>query len=198
LPQVTAWLNYRTTEDEFFVDQERIETRLQVSQSIEPFDYDYSFRRENTDDLDADVESERTEHIARLTYQDRHLDDKLSTTVSVFASERDNSTDVPAGTIPSLQVFPTLAFADVDTTPQISSLSTNAALIDANFATSTGIDIGGFGSAARSRGTSPPSCRPAKRLTASSSPPSPSCRRTSRTSSRSRSGRRTTTRSGRW
>ncbi|MCC6408452.1 MAG: hypothetical protein IT453_14915 [Planctomycetes bacterium] len=146
LPQVTAWLNYRTTEDEFFVDQERIETRLQVSQSIEPFDYDYSFRRENTDDLDADVESERTEHIARLTYQDRHLDDKLSTTVSVFASERDNSTDVPAGTIPSLQVFPTLAFADVDTTPQISSLSTNAALIDANFATSTGIDIGGFGS----------------------------------------------------
>lgn len=146
LPQITAWLNYRTTEDEFFVDQERVETRLQISQTLEPFDYDYSFRREDTDDIDVDVETERIEHVARLTYQDRHLDDKVTTTVSLFASERDNTTDVPTGGVAAVVVQPTGAFSDVDTTPQISALTPNAALWDTNLTTSAGIDIGGFSS----------------------------------------------------
>lgn len=146
LPQVTAWLAYRTTEDEFFVDQERLETRLQITQSLAPFDYEYSFREECIDDLDVDVESDRTEHIARFTYQDTHADDRLSTTVSLFATERDNTTDVPSGTAPTNQVFPSAAFADVDTTPQVSTLPPNPALIDGNTTTSAGIDIGGFGS----------------------------------------------------
>lgn len=144
LPQVTAWVDFRTVEDDFFVDQKRVETRLELQQDIQPFDYEYSFRGERTDDIDVDVRSDRIEHIARLTYQDRLMDDELSATASLFASERRNTVDVPAGTSPSLQVFPTLAFAAVDTTPEISSLPTNPGLIDGNTSASAGVDIGGF------------------------------------------------------
>jgi hypothetical protein len=143
---VTGWVNYRTTEDRYFVDQERIESRLQVTQTIEPFSYEYSFRDERTDDLDVDVQSERVEHLGRVTYQDAHFQDAVSTALSLFGSERENTTDVPSGTTPTLQVFPTQAFAAIDTTPQVSALPQNLALIDGNLAASAGIDIGGFGS----------------------------------------------------
>lgn len=146
LPQVTGWFNYRTTEDRSFVNQERLEARLQVAQTIEPFSYEYSFRDERTDDLDVDVQSDRMEHLGRVSYQERHFQDKVSTTLSVFGSERDNTTDVPSGTTPTIQVFATQGFSGVDTTPQVSSLLQNGALTDGNLTASAGIDIGGFGS----------------------------------------------------
>ncbi|MBK8179541.1 MAG: hypothetical protein IPK67_11785 [Planctomycetes bacterium] len=146
LPQVTGWFNYRTTEDRYFVDQERLDARLGVSQTLDVFSYEYSFRGERTDDLGVDVQSDRIEQLARLSYQDRHFQDTLFTTVSLFGSLRSNDTDVPAGSTPTLQVFPTQAFADIDTTPQVSTLPQNPALIDGNLAGPTGIDIGGFAS----------------------------------------------------
>jgi hypothetical protein len=45
-----------------------------------------------------------------------------------------------------VQLFPTQGFSDVDLSPQISTLSSNNALIDGNVAASAGIDIGGFAS----------------------------------------------------
>lgn len=146
LPQVTAWVDFRSVEDDFFVSQDRIESRVEVQQALDPFSYEYSYRNERTDDIDVDVQRDRSEHIGRLTYEERFLEDRLSTTTSLFASERNNTTEFSAGTAPSIQVFPTLGFAAIDTTPQVSTLPTNPALIDGNLLTSAGVNIGGFAS----------------------------------------------------
>ena len=144
LPQVTAWLAYRTVEDRYSVEQTRLESQLQVSQTIEPFSYEFGARDEITYDLGTDVESTRTERRARGTYDERHFDDRLSTTLSVFVTERETLLDVPAGSSPSVQVTPVQGFSDVDLTPQISNLTANPALIDFNTAAPSGVDIGGF------------------------------------------------------
>lgn len=146
LPQVTGWFNYRTVEDRFFVEQVRVETQLQVRQSLEPFSYELGLREEQVEDVDTDVESRRRERLARVNYDERHFDDSLSTSLSLFATERNNTLEVPAGTTPTIQLSPVQGFADVDLTPQISTLTSNPGLIDGNVAASTGIDIGGFAS----------------------------------------------------
>lgn len=144
LPQLTAWLNYRTVEDRFFVDQESLEARLQANQQIGPFSYDYTLRDEVVRDLDTDAENSRLEHLLRGTYDDRHLDDRLSTTLGVFVNERDFSNEAATGVSPTVQVTPLQGFSDVDLTPQISTLTNNPGLIDGNVVNATGIDIGGF------------------------------------------------------
>jgi hypothetical protein len=146
LPQVTAWVDYRTIESDFSVDQSTVESRLQVSHALEPFGYEYTFRNERTEEEATDALFDRTEHIARGTYQDTHADGRLSTGVTLFATEREHSSEVPSGGTPTVQVAPVAGFSDVDPTPQISALTQNPALVDANTTASAGIDIGGFAS----------------------------------------------------
>lgn len=143
LPQLTAWVDFRRVADDFFVDQERVETSLEVRQAIAPFDYEYSFRNETTDDVDVDVRNDRTEHIARLTYQERFFKDRISASASLFATERENVLDLPVGAAPPLLQVTSQAFAAVDATPEISALPTSPGLID-GLSNPTGIDIGGF------------------------------------------------------
>lgn len=144
LPQVSAWFNVRTLEDEFFVDQRVLESRLAISQQVGAFGYSYNLRDERVEDLVRNADSTRLEHILRGTYDERHLDERLSTTLSVFLTERDFSLEVPLGTAPSVQVFATQGLADIDLTPQVSTLPSNAALVDGNPNASAGIDIGGI------------------------------------------------------
>lgn len=146
LPQVTAWFNFRTVEDEFFVDQRAIESRLQVQQAIGPWSYSYNLRDERLLDDQRDAESTRLEQIVRGTYDERHLQDRLSTTVSVFATERDFSTEVPLGTSPTVQVTTPQGLSTIDLTPQVSTLVASPALVDGDAFTPAGIDIGGIAS----------------------------------------------------
>jgi hypothetical protein len=146
LPQVTAWFNFRTVEDEFFVDQRAVESRLQVQQVLGPWSYSYNLRDERLLDDQRDAENTRLEHIVRGTYDERHLQDRLSTTVSVFATERDFSTEVPLGTSPTVQVTTPQGLSTIDLTPQVSTLVASPALVDGDPFTPAGIDIGGIAS----------------------------------------------------
>ncbi len=146
LPRLTGWVDFRTLEDDRFVDQESVETLVEVSEVRGPIEYIYSLEDEQTDDLLTDQEIDRREHRFRAAYREQSADGRLSTTLSVFGEERSVITRSPTSTLAPTPVFPIAGLSVVDTTPQISVLAPNAALIDNDDTTSAGIDIGGFAS----------------------------------------------------
>jgi hypothetical protein len=143
-PDVTAWINYLGIKDDLFVDDTITESVLQLQETRGVFDYEYSFRNRIRDDLNAQVVDDFVEQIFRGTYNDEWVENVLNASISVFLNERQAEVTQATGGGGALQLFPIMGLSDLDTTPQISTLTSNPALIDNDTTTSAGINIGGF------------------------------------------------------
>ncbi len=144
MPTFTGWFENRTVEDDQFVKQSTLDSLLQVQQTSDVLDYQYTYQAQQADDLRTDVGNDRDQHTLRATWRGEFLQGALNTTVSVFADRRWNQLQGATTSTPGLQVFPLQGLSLLDLTPQISTLTANAALIDANDTVSAGINIGGF------------------------------------------------------
>ncbi|MBI5362433.1 MAG: hypothetical protein HZA53_04580 [Planctomycetes bacterium] len=146
LPQFTTWLNFRTVDDELFVEQTTVESFFQVQQTLPVLDYQYTLLSRVDDDERSGVENDRLEHTLRASWREEAAEGRFTSTVSVFANKRKNELSGSSGGLPGVVVTPTQGLAQRDTTPQISTLPTNAALVDDIDTSTAGINIGGFAS----------------------------------------------------
>lgn len=146
LPQFTTWLDFRTVDDELFVEQTTVESFFQVQQTLPVLDYQYTLLSRIDEDDRSGVENDRLEHTLRASWHEEAAEGRFSSTVSVFANKRRNELSGSSGGLPGVEVIPTQGLAQIDTTPQISTLATNPALVDGVDGSSAGINIGGFAS----------------------------------------------------
>ena len=148
LPQVTAWLDRRSENDDLFVDRTDTETVVKVEEVRGPFNYQLSLVSQSLRDQRSEVDQEIVDRIGRVTWREAFLDEELSTSVSVFQQDRHSRTTFPgaASGVPLGEVFPTAGFSALDSTPEISVLPANGALVDGDVNTSAGVNIGGFAS----------------------------------------------------
>ena len=118
---------------------------MEVQQELGPFDYHLSYLDQMIENQTSRVETDRTQRLLRGSYQDDHLDGKLTTSASVFVDRRDNKTTRSlAGGDTEISLPAGAGLSLVDSTPQIAILQPTPALTDGNFTTSAGINIGGF------------------------------------------------------
>ncbi len=147
LPKLSAWFSSQADRDDLFVDRRDDRWSGQIEDNRGPFSWSYTFESERLDDLRADVDRERVEHLLRLAHHDDYLDGKVSSTLSVFIDERTITTHAPGGgAIPPGQIQPVAGLSLLDNTPQVGILAANPALIDGVDNVSAGINIGGFAS----------------------------------------------------
>jgi len=146
MPHFTGWVDQRTVADDTYLDQNLIETLLQVQQATGDIDYQYSWQRQQAQDLRSGVDNDRDDHTLRASWREESLDGRFNSTVGVFFEQRNGRLEGASTTTPGLEIFPLQGFSAIDPTPQIASLPANPALIDANDTSSAGINIGGLGS----------------------------------------------------
>lgn len=146
LPQFTAWIDLRTVDDDLYVEQTTVESLFQVQQTLPVIDYQYTLLSRVDEDDRSGVENDRLEHTLRASWREDTEGSRFTSTVSVFANRRRNDLSGSSGGLPGVEVFPAQGLAERDTTPQISTLPVNAALVDGNDTSSAGVNIGGFSS----------------------------------------------------
>ena len=131
------------------MDQDDTEAVFQVDDEVGPFTWFYTYETEAQRDHAADIERDRDEHEARVSYRDDHLDGKLTTALSLSVQRRNLDVTSSSGAdsaLPPVEVFPVQGLSALDDTPALGGLTEAAALIDGDDTTASGINIGGFGS----------------------------------------------------
>ncbi|MBK7876259.1 MAG: hypothetical protein IPJ77_10960 [Planctomycetes bacterium] len=146
MPQFTTWLDVRTVDDDLFVEQSTLETFFQVQQTLPVIDYQYTLLSRVDEDDRSGVENDRLEHTLRATWREETEGGRFTSSLSVFANRRRNDLSGSSGGLPGVEVLATQGLAERDTTPQISTLPVNAALVDGLDTVGTGVNIGGFSS----------------------------------------------------
>ncbi|MHC5209176.1 MAG: hypothetical protein ACYTG2_00480 [Planctomycetota bacterium] len=149
LPRVVAWFDTRSDRDDEFIDRQDDEFVLQVDDSVGPYSWMYTFETERLEDNAAGIERDRTEHMARGSYSETHMDGRLTTSVSVFTDEERTTVRLPPGGAGALPpAIPSIGpgYSDIDSTPAISVLTPNVGLTNGDLGAPAGINIGGFAS----------------------------------------------------
>lgn len=149
MPRVETWVEWDSRQDDVFVEQSNVEGTLLVQRPDGPLTYELLLQAEHEEDDRTGVERDRWESIVRGTYQDTHLDGDLEVRVGVFLNARDQTSRFPSGVtigLPPDEVVPAEGLAEIDPTPELGTLATNAALIDGDEDTPAGVNIGGVAS----------------------------------------------------